>query len=280
MSSLEIVRSLPDEVVHLVMEKYASIRDRVLSPSEIALLAANNLAAQDGHVSKLCERLCYHAHELQRQEEPRRLEPMLAKIGADKNSVVLDVGCGAGQSLQLIHRRSGCKCYGIDCDLDSLAFGNRVNAAYQNSEIELRQGRGDAIEFESEAFSHVINRVALNYMHQHSALKEMVRVLKPGGKLYLQVENAGTDLRALKQSKSIREFASRSVELGFGFMRSLAGVQFKPGAFRGCPGRIFGSNRRIAKDLASLGCPVTDAQVLSRDLGIASGSTIVATKSL
>lgn len=91
---------------------------------------------------------------------------------------VLDVGCGAGQSLLAAYgdRTS----FGVDIDMDSLQFGKTLNprACLVNSSAE-------ALPFNSGEFDFVFARVSLPYTNIPVSLREIRRVLKPGGRVWL-----------------------------------------------------------------------------------------------
>ncbi len=278
MENIDIIRQMDESAVRFVLEHHVAIRQSQLDDPATSLLVNNRLASADGTVSRLCQNLAYHAAELDRQAQPQRLAPLLKKINASRDSRVLDVGCGAGQSLFLINASAHCPCFGVDHDQECIEFGKRINELQGNDNIQLCTARGNCLPFDSASFSHVVSRVALNYMHQKSAIQEMVRVLRPGGTVYLHVENAGTDLKMLFRSKSIRTFLSRSLELGSGIVRGVTGFQLAPDSFRGCPGRLFVSNSRISGELNRLNCPVRETDSFSHMMGIKCASSLVARK--
>ncbi len=113
----------------------------------------------------------YHLSELRvalDTNNPRRILP-------DTTSArrILDIGCGAGQTL-IATQPSG-YCFGIDIDPEALQLGRT-----QTDCIDFTQGVGEALPFRTGSFDLVISRVATPYMHIATALAEMRRVLEPG----------------------------------------------------------------------------------------------------
>jgi SAM-dependent methyltransferase len=116
------------------------------------------------------------------------------------------------------------------------------------------------LPFPEKHFTHVLCRAALNYMHQRQALREMARVLRPGGLLYCHVEGPGFDWRLLRAARSGRALAGRARDLLFGIGLAALGWQPAPGS-RFVGGRAFGTVRRIEKFLAQADCQVLEREV-------------------
>ena len=99
---------------------------------------------------------------------------------------VLDVGCGTGE---YIHRASelGFSASGIEP-----AEGMRKVAIQKNPSKTILEGVATTLPFESSSFDLLICIEVLRYLHRADnrlALREMRRVLKPGGKLFLTSVN-------------------------------------------------------------------------------------------
>lgn len=128
----------------------------------------------DMHTSSLA----YHQGELRvalDASSPQRLvpEPGIA-------SSILDIGCGAGQTIVALGAAS--RSVGVDIDIDAL----RVAATGAlGGPLKVAAGRGERLPFPDAAFEFVYSRVALPYMDIPPALAEMHRVLKPAGRLWL-----------------------------------------------------------------------------------------------
>ena len=87
---------------------------------------------------------------------------------------VLDIGCGAGQTLIACYgdRRS----FGIDVDLDALRLGRTLT-----KQVSFVCAAAEHLPFRDGGFDVVISRVALPYTDCRRSLREIRRILKPGG---------------------------------------------------------------------------------------------------
>lgn len=106
--------------------------------------------------------------------------------------VVLDVGCGAGQTLVALAARPALVRVGVDSDQAALGILRESDAG-----MMLLAGSGEALPLASGSCDAVICRVALPYMHVATALGEMARVLRPGGRVFLTLHPYELVLRHL-----------------------------------------------------------------------------------
>ena len=97
-----------------------------------------------------------------------------------RHSRVLDVGCGAGQTLIASGLARSAFSVGIDVDVSALTMGRQLDAHFVAVCAE-----GEALPFKDESFDLVMSRVAVPYMHIQSALGQMFRVLKKSGDLWI-----------------------------------------------------------------------------------------------
>src|SRR5579862_1211793 len=99
----------------------------------------------------------YHLRELEialSPDDARRALPVVP----DGCARVLDVGCGAGQTL-IASDLKGARAFGIDYDHSPLKGGKA-----RNGHIEFVQASGEALPFADASLDFVISRVALPYM--------------------------------------------------------------------------------------------------------------------
>ena len=108
---------------------------------------------------------------------------------------VLDVGCGAGQDL-IPFAETGADCVGVDISPESGALARGlVGAQYPHLPIRLATSAAEHLPFEGDAFDVVICRVAIPYTDNRAAIREMARVLRPGGVLLLKIHHLNYYLR-------------------------------------------------------------------------------------
>ncbi len=128
----------------------------------------------------------------------RRKAPTLQKILKLKGSEnVLDVGCGLGRiSIGVAKLLTTGKVVGIDIWDKMELLGNCPERAYQNADVEgvrdkveFKTGNILSIPFSDNSFDVVTCSSVVNNLHTEAervnALKEIFRVLKPGGTLLL-----------------------------------------------------------------------------------------------
>jgi ubiquinone/menaquinone biosynthesis C-methylase UbiE len=121
----------------------------------------------------------YHLEELSiagDPDDPRRVMPPVG----ENHQRILDVGCGAGQTLIASRLGPETVAVGVDVHHPTLSLGKRLNG-----DIQFVCGKGEALPFKDESFDLIISRVAVPYMQALSAIREMSRVLKAGGDLWV-----------------------------------------------------------------------------------------------
>jgi SAM-dependent methyltransferase len=101
---------------------------------------------------------------------------------------VVDVGCGAGLDSLIAARMVGPEgqVIGVDMTAAMLEKARRSAAATGLSNVEFREGYAEALPVAGAWAGVVISNGALNLMpDKEAALREMARVLKPGGRLQI-----------------------------------------------------------------------------------------------
>jgi arsenite methyltransferase len=99
---------------------------------------------------------------------------------------VVDVGCGAGIDSLIAARMAGPlgQVIGVDMTPAMLTRARRAAARMDLTNIEFREGYGEALPVADGFADVVISNGVLNLMpDKAAALAEMARVLKPGGRL-------------------------------------------------------------------------------------------------
>lgn len=114
-------------------------------------------------------------------------EQMLDMAGVGPGSRVLDVAAGAGEQTLVTARRVGPSGYVLATDLSDKILEFAAAAAREAglSNVETRVMDGENLDaLEDDSFDAVISRVGLIYFpDQQKALRGMLRVLRPGGKV-------------------------------------------------------------------------------------------------
>jgi 2-polyprenyl-3-methyl-5-hydroxy-6-metoxy-1,4-benzoquinol methylase len=104
----------------------------------------------------------------------------IEKLGLKSGMKVLDAGCGPGILINQIKAIYGVNAYGVD--LSTLAIKRAKEAG--DKKIEYKNGKLEKIPFPTGYFDAVVSFDVLEHVtDKDRVLKEMVRVLKPGGKL-------------------------------------------------------------------------------------------------
>lgn len=98
---------------------------------------------------------------------------------------VLDVACGTGALTTAVADRvsPGGAVLGLDANPEMLAVARR-----KHSDIEWRDGRAESLPFADASFDAVVSQFGLMFFDDRvAALREMQRVLRPGGRLAVAV---------------------------------------------------------------------------------------------
>lgn len=98
---------------------------------------------------------------------------------------ILDVACGTGVLARTVAKRVGQKgsVVGVDHNKAMMAVARRKAPT-----IEWRDGRAEALPFEANSFDAVVCQFGLMFFKdRQTAIQEMMRVLRPGGRLAVAV---------------------------------------------------------------------------------------------
>ncbi|MCC5907654.1 MAG: methyltransferase domain-containing protein [Balneolaceae bacterium] len=113
-------------------------------------------------------------------------ERVLDEAGVEPGDRILDVACGTGIVARIAIKRTGSNgtsVTGLDPNPGMLAV-----AESKMSTTEWKEGVAEEIPFEDESFDVVVSQFGLMFFQDKSeALREMVRVLAPGGRLVVAV---------------------------------------------------------------------------------------------
>jgi len=104
--------------------------------------------------------------------------------GINEKSRVLDIACGTGESACFLSETFGCEVVGIDASLIMIKKAKK-KAKMIGVERKTTFILGDAhkLPFPDNTFDVVISECALCLLNKEAALKEMVHVVKPNGRV-------------------------------------------------------------------------------------------------
>jgi ubiquinone/menaquinone biosynthesis C-methylase UbiE len=119
----------------------------------------------------------YHQAELKialDRSHPSHILPPPLPIG----QVVMDIGCGAGQTL--IAAYPDRVSFGVDIDQGALELGRSLT-----DNVRFVRARAERLPWSDARFDLVTSRVSLSYTDMSASLREIHRVLRPGGKIWM-----------------------------------------------------------------------------------------------
>jgi len=138
----------------------------------------------------------------------------LQHVSIGRHDTILDVGCGGGRTVhKLAASAHDGKVYGIDHSEASVAVCRRNNRhLVQIGRVDVRQGSVSQLPFADNMFDLVTAVETHFYWPDLPAdLREVLRVLKPGGKLLVIAEA----YKGGKHDKLLQKFADAMKPLGY-----------------------------------------------------------------
>ena len=124
--------------------------------------------------------------------------PVLERLSDFSGEPLADVGCGTGEMLYRIREKWGvqAKLWGVDLSEESLKAAQEKCGG----SVRFLQGDAEALPLESDSFGLLLCMHSFHhYPRPLKALREMLRVLHPGGRLFL-VENDYPFLRRYRMN--------------------------------------------------------------------------------
>jgi SAM-dependent methyltransferase len=115
----------------------------------------------------------------------------LTHVSVSKGDMLLDVGCGGGATVgKLALKAAEGKVYGVDHSETSVAASKKKNARWiAKGRVEIRQASVSQLPFSANIFD-LVTAVETHFWWSNlpEALHEILRVLKPGGRLLIVAE--------------------------------------------------------------------------------------------
>jgi SAM-dependent methyltransferase len=172
----------------------------------------------------------YHHGALAKQRADLTRE-MLQRANIEEATCVLDVGCGAGQTLRVVEDLNPTALLvGLEPDESACTLGRTLS-----ERIHFLKGEGERLPLADGSVSHAVSCVAINYMNQAGAVRELTRVMAPGGKLVLSFIGFGYTLRdaLFPRKKGFRQRLGNIKDFVMGLVLQIVGFQGKRSTFWG-----------------------------------------------
>ncbi len=116
--------------------------------------------------------------------ELRFKRQLVLQADLHRDDRVLDIGCGTG-TLLLLLRQTGCEVIGLDGDAKILRL---ARAKDEKDPLPLVCGLSTELPYADECFTRVTSTLMLHHLTQQEklqTLREVLRVLRPGGELHV-----------------------------------------------------------------------------------------------
>ena len=174
----------------------------------------------------------------------RRMTDTVTEPAAINNDDhVLDAGCGLGGTALYLARKHGCKVTGINIDRRQLELAReKAAAAGLAGQVEfLYMDCSHPLAFENGSFDVVVNiESACYYSNRDLFLREVSRILRPGGRFATEDFMAADDLSEENRRRYLdpfyRAWALHSVESQASYTRKLRDVGLELVEFAGFNG--------------------------------------------
>lgn len=115
----------------------------------------------------------------------------LSHISIDAHNTILDVGCGGGRTVsKLAAAAAQGRVYGVDPSSESVAFASRINKQWIDAGcVEIREASVSQLPFSENMFD-LVTAIETHFWWPDLAvgMREILRVLKPGGTLIIIAE--------------------------------------------------------------------------------------------
>ena len=175
--------------------------------------------------------------------ELRQRTATLARL--QSGDAVLDVGCGTGTLAMEVARRVGSagRVVGVDPSTQQIARA-RAKAARRHVPIDFQIGVIEHLAFPDQTFNVVLSTLMMHHLPadvKRQGLAEIVRVLKPGGRLVIadfkrKQERQGRAARFHAGGSSIQDLAVMVSDAGFSQLET---EEMRPSRFSAFPGAGF-----------------------------------------
>lgn len=150
-------------------------------------------------------------------------EQIIDEATIEPTDKVLDIACGTGIVARTASDRLDSKgrVVGLDINPGMLAVARK-----HAPDIEWRQGKAEELNWTDQSFDVVVSQFGLMFFEDRElALREMLRVLKPGGRIVISVFDSLANIRAYKiMTEIFGRVAGEDVGQALSFPFSLGNV--------------------------------------------------------
>lgn len=125
---------------------------------------------------------------------------LVEQSGMRRGHRVLDLGSGTGTLAILAARQTGSEVVGIDADSDIVEIARR-KAETAGERVRFDEGSATELPYEDSSFDRVVSTLFFHHLtdaDKRATLRQVVRVLRPGGALHVaDWTNASDPLQAI-----------------------------------------------------------------------------------
>lgn len=116
-----------------------------------------------------------------------KLNWMFKQVPSLSGKKVLDIGCGPGELVRVIKTvYEDCDITGLDISPEMIKYAEMKSISLNLYGIKYILGDSHSLPFQDNSFDYLFNTISFHhYENPEKAIKEMNRILKPGGTLYL-----------------------------------------------------------------------------------------------
>lgn len=121
----------------------------------------------------------------------RECERIISWMGVERCEALLEIGCSTGMKTIALARRLGCKiAAGVDPEYPAVRAARILSLRAGAPGVRFVQGVGECLPFPEGAFDLVLCHTVIEHVRDVEAvIQEMARVLRRGGRAYVEAPN-------------------------------------------------------------------------------------------